>query len=407
MKAVVIGGGPAGMIAALFAARNGNEVTILEKNEKLGKKLYITGKGRCNVTNAGGREVFFQNVMTNPRFLFSALRAFDSSDLIDLIENAGVPLKTERGARVFPVSDKASDITGAFGRMLRQEGVSIRLNSTASGIGIRDGRVHSVRIADGSEIPADAVVIATGGLSYPSTGSTGDGYRFAGEAGHAIVSCRPGLVPVETVEDWPKMLAGITLKNVVLSVFAGEKKLRSEMGEMLFTHFGLSGPLVLSASSILPEDLTACRFVIDFKPALDEKTLDARLLRDLAENASKDVGNAFHALLPSRLLSTVLALAKIDPTIRVGSFTKKMRTDLLHALKDTCLHVRSLRGFPEAIITRGGVCIRQIDPSTMESRLVKGLYFAGEVLDLDALTGGFNLQIAWTTGAAAGRSILS
>ena len=407
MKTIVIGGGPAGMIAALFAARNGNEVTILEKNEKLGKKLYITGKGRCNVTNAGGRDVFLQNVMSNPRFLFSAIRAFDSDDLIDLIENAGVPLKTERGARVFPVSDKASDVTGAFERMLRREGVSIRLNSAVSGIGIRDGRVCSVRMADGSETQADAVVIATGGLSYPSTGSTGDGYRFAGEAGHAIVSCRPGLVPIETEEDWPSRLAGITLKNVVLSVYAGDRKLRSELGEILFTHFGLSGPLVLSASSVLPEDPAGCRLVIDFKPALDEKTLDARLLRDLAENSAKDVGNAFHALLPARLLAAVFSLAQIDPAIRVGSFTKKMRMDLLHALKGTCLRVKSLRGFSEAIITKGGINIRQVDPSTMESRLVKGMFFAGEVLDLDALTGGFNLQIAWTTGAAAGRSILS
>ena len=407
MNVTVIGGGPAGMIAALFAAGNGNKVTLLEKNEKLGKKLYITGKGRCNVTNAGGPEVFMQNVTTNARFLYSALQAFDSSDLIGMLEGAGVPLKTERGGRVFPVSDKASDITGAFERLLRRAEVSISLHTAVSKIGIRDGRVASVQTTDGKVFQTDAVIVATGGLSYPSTGSTGDGYRFAEEAGHTITRCRPGLVPIETVEEWPAELAGITLKNVVLSVYKGDKLLRSEMGEMLFTHFGLSGPLILSASSVLPDDLTGCRLTIDLKPALDEKTLDARLLRDLESNAGKSVGNAFHALLPSRLLKMILSLARIDPEIKTGSFTKKMRADLLHALKNTCLHVKTLRGFREAIITRGGVGVKQIDPSTMESRLVKGLYFAGEVLDLDAMTGGFNLQIAWTTGAAAGRSIHS
>ena len=404
MKVLVIGGGPAGMMAAYTAANNGHQVLLLEQNEKLGKKLFITGKGRCNLTNAGDRDSFFQNVPRNGRFLYSAYQGCTPQDVMDLIQGAGTPLKVERGNRVFPVSDKSSDIIRAWEKLLHRAGVTVQLNTAVESLLIKEGRVEGVA-AGGKQILADAVVVATGGQSYASTGSTGDGYRFAKQAGHTLQEIRPSLVPLETVENWPFPLTGISLKNVTLTVKKKGKKVFSELGEMLFTHFGVSGPLVLSASALIADDPAGAELYIDFKPALDEATLDARLVRDLSENAKKQVGAALHALLPARLLSTVLALSGIDPALAVGELTKKQRQGLVAVLKGARLTVKGARPLNEAIVTRGGVQVKEIQSSTMESKLVQGLYFAGEVLDIDAFTGGFNLQVAWSTGAAAGRSI--
>lgn len=404
MNAVVIGGGPAGMLAAVFAAENGQSVTLLEQNEKLGKKLYITGKGRCNLTNAAAREEFFANIPRNPRFLYSAFAGFDNQDVMRLVEDAGVPLKTERGGRVFPASDKSSDVLRALERRVRTAGVDVRLNTKALEILHADGRVTGVRTA-GGVVPADAVIVATGGASYPATGSTGDGYRFAKDAGHTVEPPRPSLVPLETVETWPYKLTGITLKNVTLSAERGGKRVYSELGELLFTHFGVSGPLVLTLSTRIADAPEGVRLSIDLKPGLTSEQLDARLLRDLSENAKKRVGAALSGLLPGRLLETVFALANVDPAMPAGEFNKAKRRALAGMLKGLPLTVKCARTMEEAIVTRGGVSVREVDASTMQSKKLAGLYFAGEVLDVDGETGGFNLQIAWSTGAAAGRHV--
>ncbi|MEA5048299.1 MAG: NAD(P)/FAD-dependent oxidoreductase [Eubacteriales bacterium] len=404
MIVFVIGGGPAGMIAAAYAAEAGHAVTLFEKNEKLGKKLYITGKGRCNVTNTADWDSFFAHVLRNPKFLYSALAHFDNRALMERIERAGVPLKTERGGRVFPASDKSSDIIRAWEKIVRESGVTVRLNSRVEEIVIRENAVCGVRVG-GETLLCDAVVVATGGVSYPQTGSTGDGYVFAQAVGHTVLDPVASLVPLETEETWPRMLAGLTLKNVTLTAKVNGKEVFSELGELLFTHFGVSGPLVLSLSGVIAESPKGAKLYIDLKPALSTEQLDARILRDLQAGARQQVRTALHALLPARLLETALELAGIDGSKPVGEFDRAQRARLVGVLKELPLTVSSARGLKEAVITRGGVSVKEVNTSTMESKKVNGLYFAGEVLDLDATTGGYNLQIAWSTGALAGDSI--
>ena len=404
MIVFVIGGGPAGMICAANAAKNGHTVTLFERNEKLGKKLYITGKGRCNVTNVAERDAFFEHVLRNPRFLYSAFSHFDNKDLMERIEQAGVPLKTERGGRVFPVSDKSSDILRACEKIVRESGVTVRLNAHVDEVLTQDGAISGIRIG-AQTLACDAVVIATGGISYPQTGSTGDGYDFARATGHTVEEPVASLVPLVTEDLWPRELAGLTLKNVTLTAEKKGKEVFSELGELLFTHFGISGPLVLSLSGVIAGQPAGTRLAIDLKPALSREQLDARLLRDLQEGARQQVKTALHALLPQRLLEIVLELAGIDGALPVGQLSKTMRLQLVEMLKALPLTVSGARGLNEAVVTRGGVSVRDVNASTMESKRVKGLYFAGEVLDIDATTGGYNLQIAWSTGALAGDSI--
>ncbi len=392
------------MMAALYAARGGAETILLERNEKLGKKLYITGKGRCNLTNAATPEIFMQNVVRNPRFLYSSLDALDNTGLMALIENAGTPLKIERGGRVFPVSDHASDVTRALEGELRRAGVEICLNTGVSGPVIRDGRAAGVALESGGFLAAQAVIVATGGLSYPSTGSTGDGLRFAHEAGHSVHTPLPALVPIETEEAWPRGAMGISLKNVRLTAEAKGKQIFSDQGELMLTHFGLSGPLALTLSSLLPEEMAGIRLLIDLKPALDAETLDARLLRDFSQTPRKGLISALDGLAPHSLALILAELAGLSPAKPIHSVTQAERRTLIAVIKGMPLTVRGLRGFSEAVITRGGVDVKQVSPSTMQSRLIEGLFFAGEVLDVDALTGGFNLQIAFSTGALAGMS---
>ena len=395
------------MMAALFSGREGAQVTLLEKNEKLGKKVYITGKGRCNVTNAVDMEQFMRCIFRNPRFMYAAFAGMDNRALMALMESLGVPLKVERGDRVFPQSDKASDVIFALQRGLAQAGVDVRLNTGVRSLTIQDGICKGVVLMNGETLAADAVIVATGGVSYPTTGSTGDGYRFAEDAGHEIKTPMPALTAIETVESWPGTLMGLSLRNVTLTAWAKgpkkEKKLYSEMGEMLFTHFGISGPLVLTLSSLLPEDLKQVRLSIDLKPALDEQTLDARLLRDFKAMSRKQLISLMDGLEPHSLAEQILKHAGLSPMMPVNSVTAEQRKAILTLLKNLPLTPRGLRGFNEAIITRGGVAVKGVNPSTMESKLVQGLYFAGEVLDVDAQTGGYNLQIAWSTGALAGR----
>ena len=404
MIVAVIGGGPAGMMAAATAAKDGHAVTLFEQNEKLGKKLYLTGKGRCNVTNAGGRDDFFAHVLRNPRFLYSAWAELSNLDVMELMESQGVVLKTERGGRVFPASDKSSDVLRAMERYLRRCGVTVRLQTPVREIVVSEGAVAGVA-TDAGLFACEAAIVATGGVSYPQTGSTGDGYRFASALGHKVEPPVASLVALITEEQWPATLAGITLKNVRLTATKNGKRVFSELGEMLFTHFGVSGPLVLSLSGAVAGEPTGTKLAIDLKPALTEEQLDARLLRDLNENAKKQVLFALHALLPARLLAAVLERAGVDGALPVGELTKAMRRRLVETLKAVPLTVAGARGVEEAIVTRGGVSVREIHPSTMESKLVRGLYFAGEVIDTDATTGGYNLQIAWSTGALAGSLI--
>ena len=406
-KVIVIGGGPAGMMAAFAAAENGHRVLLLEKNEKLGKKLYITGKGRCNVTNACERDKFFENIVSNPKFLYSAYHACDNRKLMEVIKNAGCPLKVERGERVFPVSDHASDITAAFQRLLKEKGVQIRLHTTVLDVAVKDGQVSGVRLADGSMLTADAVVAATGGLSYQTTGSTGDGYGMAQTYGHTVKECAPALVPMATAEDWCRALQGLSLKNVTLTMTCKKKQIYQGFGEMLFTHFGVSGPLVLSASSYYNrcKEKDSIWLAIDLKPALSVEQLDKRFLREFEENHNRQIKNVLGNIYPAKLVPVMLLVCDIGGEQRVGEVTRRQRQRLVEVTKNLSMQVKRLRGFDEAIITQGGVAVKEINPSTMESKLVQGLYFAGEVLDVDALTGGFNLQIAWSTGYLAGASI--
>ena len=404
LSVAVIGGGPAGQMAAVTAAQNGHRVTLLEKNEKLGKKLYITGKGRCNVTNDCGRDGFFANVIRNPRFLYSAYAAFNERDMMAFLERNGCPVKVERGQRVFPISDKSSDVQRALDRALKTAGVDIRLHADVQEILTRDGAAVGVRTDRGAE-SFDRVILTTGGLSYPSTGSTGAGLHMAKALGHTVTGLFPSLVPLETVESWPFALSGITLKNVHLTAKKNGKTVYSEQGEMLLTHFGVSGPLVLTASAYIAEDPAGTELTIDLKPAIPAEELHARLQRLIQENPKKAVGGAFSGVLPTRLLDAVFDQARIEPWAPASSFTKEQRQAMVAALKGMPLTVKGARPFSEAVITRGGVSVKEVKPSTLESKLVSGLFLAGEILDVDAFTGGFNLQIAWSTGALAGGSI--
>lgn len=420
---IVAGGGAAGMMAAYAAAECGHRVVLLEQNEKLGKKLFITGKGRCNVTNACEREKLFENMVSNPKFLFSAFSDFDNGQMMELLQEAGCPLKVERGERVFPVSDHSSDVIAALTRLLRQRGVDVRLRtrvrevlvergeqeSNRTAVSQADGKakVKGVLLADGQRLPAEAVVLATGGLSYPTTGATGDGYQMAGELGHTIKACSPALTPMETAEDWCASLQGLSLKNVALSMNCGGRRIWHGFGEMLFTHFGISGPLVLSASSYYGKckDKDQVTAVVDLKPALSAEQLDRRILRDFEENRNKQLKNVVGGLYPSRLVPVMIELSGINGEKKIHEITRQERERLVSVTKNLTMHVLGLRDFPEAIITQGGIKVKEVNPSTMESRIIRGLYLAGELLDLDAVTGGFNLQIAWSTGHLAGKSI--
>lgn len=405
-KVIVIGGGAAGMMAACMAAIEGAQVTLLEKNEKTGKKIYITGKGRCNLTNACQREEFLENVITNPKFLYSAFAQLDNQAVMNFFEKAGCRLKTERGDRVFPVSDHSSDVIAALNGELKKNRVQVMLHTEVSELLLEEGSVKGVLLSDGKKLHADAVIIATGGRSYESTGSTGDGYRFAKQAGHTIKDLRPSLVPFVVKEEWCKKLQGLSLKNVAVTLKKEKKKIYEGFGEMLFTHFGVSGPLILSASSFYTAKYNGQEVLltIDLKPAMDREQLDKRILRDFEENAGKQFKNALDKLLPAKLIPVMVELSGIDPHKKTSEVTKKERSRLVELFKELKLTVNGCRGYGEAIITGGGVNVKEIDPKTMGSRLVNGLYFAGEVMDVDALTGGFNLQIAWSTGALAGKS---
>lgn len=408
---VIIGGGAAGMMAAITAARSGHKVHVLEKNEKLGKKLFITGKGRCNVTNDCDVETLLKNVVTNSKFLYSAFYSFNSQDMMAFLQELGLPLKTERGNRVFPASDKSSDVIRVLERQMKQLGVCIHLKSTAKRIVIRDGHVAAVEYDHENQkelLPASRVIVATGGLSYKSTGSDGDGYAFAKDAGHTVTKLMPSLVPLNIREDWCKSLQGLSLKNVRAEFYQGKKKLYEDFGEMLFTHYGVSGPLILSGSAYILKALEKSepiRLCIDLKPALSFEQLDARILRDFGENINRQFGNSLSALLPSKLIPVVVELSGIDGRKTVNAISREERHQLVRLLKNLTMTVEGTRDYNEAIITRGGVSVKEINPSTMESRKVSGLYFAGEVVDLDALTGGFNLQIAWSSAWLAGNNL--
>lgn len=413
-EVIVIGGGAAGMMAAYAAAAGGHHVTLLEKNEKLGKKLYITGKGRCNVTNAGETPDFFSQVVHSPKSLYSAVYSFDASQVMAFMEDHGCRLKTERGNRVFPVSDHASDIIKACSCALDRAHVTVRLHTKVTGLLVQSGqprRIVGVRLEDGGQLAADAVVVATGGLSYPTTGSDGDGLLWAKELGINVERCRPALVPLVVKEEWCRRLQGLALKNVKAALAVDGKVVCSGQGEMLFTHFGVSGPLILTMSSYYADAVRQEKehakaiLTIDLKPALSAEQLDKRLLRDFEENKKKQFKNALDGLFPSRLIPVMVELSGIDESKQVHNLKKEERFRFGQLIKNLSLNVVGTRGYAEAVITQGGVSMREISPSTMESRKIQGLYFAGEVLDADALTGGYNLQIAWSTGHLAGASI--
>ncbi len=405
MKIAVIGAGASGLMAAYAAAKNGNEVTVFDKNEKCGKKIYITGKGRCNLTNAVSADEFLRNVVTNAKFLMSAIYSFPPQRTIEFFESAGLALKTERGNRVFPLSDKASNVTKCLERLCQNAGVIIKLNCEITEIIVFDSTVSGI-IVNNINYCFDKVIIATGGKSYPLTGSTGDGYKFALSCGHEIVPPKPALCGLNLQGEYFKALSGLSLKNVGLTVFYCGKKIKHLFGELLFTHVGVSGPIILTVSSLINRyDLKDVKLTIDLKPALSEEQLDLRLLREFDGAQNKSVANVLKELLPSSLISEVLLRCEIDPAKKVNVVSKAERRRLLTTIKNFDMIVSSLRGFDEAIITSGGVSVKQINPKTMESKLIKGLYFCGEVLDVDALTGGYNLQIAFATGFAAGNSI--
>lgn len=404
---IVVGGGAAGMMAAIFAARNGQNVTLLEKNEKLGKKIFITGKGRCNITNASEIEDLFSAVISNPKFLYSGFYSFTNDQVIHFFEELGVATKIERGNRVFPVSDHSSDVIAALAGEMQHLKVKVQLHCEVKELLINNEKeIKGVRLANGKKMTADAVVVATGGISYPSTGSTGDGYRFARNCGHKVTELFPSLVPMEVKEWYAKELQGLSLKNIEIHITDGKKKLYDEFGEMLFTHYGVTGPVILSASSIVGKTLEKKELVlhIDLKPALAEEQLDKRLLREFEANHNKQFKNAIDSLLPAKLRPVIIELSGIEEEKKVHEITKEERLNLLRLIKDFHMTLTGLRGYNEAIITKGGISVKEIDPGTMESKLIKNLYFAGEVLDLDAVTGGYNLQIAWSTGYLAGIS---
>lgn len=407
-KVLVVGGGPSGMIAAIYAARAGHEVVVFEKNEKLGKKLYITGKGRCNITNACDIEDLFNNVISNHKFLYSSFYSYTNLDVIDFFSEIGLSTKIERGNRVFPNSDKSSDVISALSQELRKQNVSIEYKNEVTDIIIKDKLFHGILVnGNKKEILGDKIIIATGGLSYKITGSTGDGYRFAKEMGHKITDLYPSLVPFNIKETFIKELQGLSLRNIRVRITSKKKEIYNDFGEMLFTHFGVSGPVILSGSSfIIPymknKDI---ELFIDLKPALSMEQLDGRILRDFEEFHNKQFKNALDNLFPKKLIPVIIRISEIDPDKKVNTITKEERLKLIHFIKNFKLSVSSLREYNEAVITKGGISVKDIDPYTMESKLISNVYFVGEVLDLDALTGGFNLQIAWSTGHTAGVSI--
>lgn len=408
-RILIIGAGAAGSMAAILAAKNGHEVTVFEKNAKTGKKIYITGKGRCNITNAVENTELIKNTIRNPKFMYSAFSAFSSENVINFFENMGCPVKVERGNRAFPVSDHSSDVIKALDKAMENAGVKVRYNTPVESLVISEteSEISGIKLRDGKIVEGDKVIIATGGLSYQSTGSTGDGYEFGKQAGHTIKDLRPSLVALEIKEKFIKELQGLSLKNVKVSVKNGKKIIFDELGEMLFTRDGVSGPLILSASSIAGDLFykEGGSLSIDLKPALSEEELDARLLRDFTEFKAKALKNAFDKLMPKSLIPVFLGRTGIDIEKKAGGLTKQERSVIINLLKHFTLEVTGLKGYEEAVITKGGVAVNEINPKTMESKKIKGLYFAGEVLDVDALTGGFNLQIAWSTGYVAGSSV--
>ncbi len=401
-KVVVVGGGAAGMFASVFYAKKGNEVHVLEKNEKLGKKLYITGKGRCNITNACDTEDLFNNVISNKKFLYSAFYTYNNHDVMNFFEEEGLKIKVERGNRVFPESDKSQDVINTLKKAMHRYGVEVHYNTEVKELIIEEGTVKGVVLANNKKIMADIVTVATGGFSYQSTGSTGDGYRFAREAGHTIVPLSPSLVPFNVKEEWIKDLQGLSLRNIEGTIYCGKKKIYSEFGELLFTHFGVSGPIIISASSYVTKYVDKeLKLVIDLKPALTTEQLDDRILRDFDSNINKCFRNSLDALLPKKIIPIIILKSGIDEDKKVNEITKEERHNLVNVIKNFELTLNGYRSYNEAIITKGGVSVKEINPQTMESKLVNNLYFIGEVLDLDALTGGFNLQIAWSTAYMA------
>lgn len=407
-KVIIVGGGAAGMLAGIIAARNGCQVVLYEKNEKLGKKIFITGKGRCNVTNNCDPEELLQAVKSNNKFLYSAFYSFNSQDMMALLEEAGVPLKTERGNRVFPLSDHSSDIIRGLERLLHRYDVHIRLRKEVQEILIEDGRAAGIRLKDGYEDRAQAVVVATGGLSYPTTGSTGDGYRFARETGHTVTDCMPSLVPLTVSEDYIGEMAGLSLRNVELTIRNGRKILYQDFGEMMFTHKGITGPLVLSASSSIGKQLKkqgTLEGYIDLKPALSSEQLDERILREFENAKNKQFKNVIGVLFPSSLTPVIIRLGGIPEDKVIHEISREERLNFVSIMKAFPFTIDGLGGYSEAVITKGGISVKEINPGTMESKKIPQLYFAGEVLDLDAVTGGYNLQIAWSTGYLAGMAV--
>ena len=403
---IVIGGGPAGMMAAISAAECRARVSLLEKNEKLGKKLFITGKGRCNLTNAADIEEFFRAVISNPKFLYSAFYSFTNEQTIAFFESLGLKTKVERGGRVFPQSDHSSDVISALSRELSRRKADVLLHTEVKELIIEEGRAAGVLLSSGKKLYADAVIVASGGISYPSTGSTGDGYRFAESCGHRVTELSPALVPMEVKEWYAKELMGLSLRNIQIRITEGKKKLYEEFGEMLFTHYGVTGPVILSASSVVGNRLKQKELTlhIDLKPALSEEQLDKRVLREFEANHNRQFKNAVDSLFPAKLKPVMVELSEIPEDKKVHEITKEERLRFVRLIKDFTMTLTNLRGYNEAIITKGGVSVKEVDPGTMESKKVSGLYFAGEVLDLDAVTGGYNLQIAWSTGYLAGMS---
>lgn len=420
-KILIIGGGAAGMMTGVYLARAGHEVHILEKNEKLGKKVYITGKGRCNVTNNCDTEELFRAVMSNPKFLYSAFYSFTPQDVMEFFEEAGVPLKTERGNRVFPVSDHSSDIIRGLERELKKAGAHIHLRTEVKTVKVspyeepgvdekkaHHSRVTGVELADGSFMEGDHVLVATGGLSYQSTGSTGDGYRFAEETGHKVKELSPSLVPLKTKEDYIPRLQGLSLKNTELTIKSGKKVLFQDFGEMMFTHFGVTGPMILSASAHIGKQLQKSgelNAYLDLKPALTMEQLDARILREFEAGQNKQFKNVIGVLFPSSLTPVMLELGGISPEKKIHDISREERIHFEELVKAFPFTINGMGEYKEAVITRGGVSVKDIQPGTMESRKVKNLYFIGEVLDLDAVTGGYNLQIAWSTAYLAAMAL--
>ena len=407
-KVIIVGGGAAGMLASIIAAKNGCAVTLFEKNEKLGKKVYITGKGRCNVTNNCDPEELLQAVMSNQKFLYSAFYSFTSQDMMQLLEDAGVSLKTERGNRVFPVSDHSSDIIHGLEQLMKKYGVQIHLRSEVKNLLTENGIVTGIQLTDNKVYTADAVIVATGGLSYPTTGSTGDGYRFAVETGHTVTECMPSLVPLTTKEAYIPLMKGLSLRNIELTVKRGKKTVYQDFGEMMFTHFGITGPLVLSASARIGkflqkgEELSA---YLDLKPALSHEQLDDRILREFSSAQNKQFKNVIGVLFPSSLTPVIIGLGPIPEDKVIHDISREERLAFGSLIKAFPFTITGLGGFSEAVITRGGVSVREIQPGTMESKKIKNLYFIGEVLDLDAVTGGYNLQIAWSTAYLAATDV--